>query len=568
MTALRPATGPARIFTFYSFKGGVGRTMALANTAVVLADAHDQRVICIDWDLEAPGLHYYFGYTNSELATRKGLLEYLNDFRDAVARGKYGHPPTLSKYLLDVGEKLAADPSRKGKLRHGRVQLLHCGCTDAGYMQRVQQFDWQAFYEKSRGFEIIETLRKELLDQADIVLIDARAGQSDVGATPTVQLPDTLLTLFTSNDQSLAGTEEIIRRATQHPLRREENLPQPRVVMLPARVFSDEEVYKRWVATTVAPVHQRLLEAGLISLRDSPTELLETGLPVEPKCSVREQLVVLDDDYAPGRALREAYKTLARRIIALRSDLPVLESRAAASEPVSSADHATAEQRLKESQEQAGRAAMRGDQFALARWQVEVADAAMQVGDLNAASHALLPALTIAQSLGVPQYVFPVLGRVGDVRVAQGDLPGALQAYTDGLEIARKLAARDPSQTEWQRDLSVSWERIGDVRRAQGDLPGALQAYTDSLETRRKLAARDPSQTEWQRDLSIGWNKIGDVRRAQGDLAGALQAYTDGLEIARKLAARDPSQTEWQRDLSVSWNTIGDACVAQGDLPG
>ena len=42
-----------RILTFYSFKGGVGRTMLLANTAYRLANKHGLRVIAVDWDLEA-----------------------------------------------------------------------------------------------------------------------------------------------------------------------------------------------------------------------------------------------------------------------------------------------------------------------------------------------------------------------------------------------------------------------------------------------------------------------------------------------------------------------------------
>lgn len=49
------------VITFYSYKGGTGRTMALANAACLLASskAGSLRVLAIDWDLEAPGLHYY-----------------------------------------------------------------------------------------------------------------------------------------------------------------------------------------------------------------------------------------------------------------------------------------------------------------------------------------------------------------------------------------------------------------------------------------------------------------------------------------------------------------------------
>ena len=55
--AQRPDVG--QIVTFYSFKGGTGRTMALANVAWILA-ANGERVLIADWDLESPGLHRFF----------------------------------------------------------------------------------------------------------------------------------------------------------------------------------------------------------------------------------------------------------------------------------------------------------------------------------------------------------------------------------------------------------------------------------------------------------------------------------------------------------------------------
>ncbi len=68
----------------------------------------------------------------------------------------------------------------------------------------------------------------------------------------------------------------------------------------------------------------------------------------------------------------------------------------------------------------------------------------------------------------------------------------ALAEYEQFRAAAEKLAAQDPGNAEWQRDLSVSYEKIGDVQRAQGDLGGALKAYQDSLAIRQKLAAQDP----------------------------------------------------------------------------
>src|SRR5690242_17001028 len=78
---------PGIIYTFYSYKGGVGRSMALANVGVLLAltqtgEKTRPQVLLVDWDLEAPGLDTYFELieaTNksSNYRTTPGVLTYL-----------------------------------------------------------------------------------------------------------------------------------------------------------------------------------------------------------------------------------------------------------------------------------------------------------------------------------------------------------------------------------------------------------------------------------------------------------------------------------------------------------
>src|SRR5262245_4309869 len=72
------AHGPIQgtIVTFYSYKGGTGRSMALANFAWILAAA-GRRVVVIDWDLEAPGLHRYFRpfLSDPDLVETDGLID-------------------------------------------------------------------------------------------------------------------------------------------------------------------------------------------------------------------------------------------------------------------------------------------------------------------------------------------------------------------------------------------------------------------------------------------------------------------------------------------------------------
>jgi tetratricopeptide (TPR) repeat protein len=140
--------------------------------------------------------------------------------------------------------------------------------------------------------------------------------------------------------------------------------------------------------------------------------------------------------------------------------------------------------------------------------------------------------------------------------VAQGGLDEALNAYRNDLAISERLAAADPSNTEWQRDLSISYEKVGDVLVAEGKLDEALRTYRDELAIVERLAAGDRSNTLWQNDLARSDERVGDVLMGQGKLDEALKAYHDGLTIAERLAAADPSNMQWQRDLQYSVDRI------------
>src|SRR5215211_6585166 len=72
---------PGKIITFYSYKGGTGRTMALANMAWILA-SNGKRVLVVDWDLEAPGLHRFLHpfLEDKTLSTSEGVIDFVVDF--------------------------------------------------------------------------------------------------------------------------------------------------------------------------------------------------------------------------------------------------------------------------------------------------------------------------------------------------------------------------------------------------------------------------------------------------------------------------------------------------------
>lgn len=199
---------------------------------------------------------------------------------------------------------------------------------------------------------------------------------------------------------------------------------------------------------------------------------------------------------------------------------------------------------------------------------IDHGDLNRRTATLSAAMDSYCRAQSIARRLGSERDLSVSYNRIGDVKRAQGDLAGALAAYTEDKAIAARIAAADAANAQWRRDLAMSCMSVGDVKWSQGDLAGALASYTDAMTIHSRLAAADPTNAQWQSDLSFSQDKIGHVKRSQGDLAGALAAYTDAMAIRTRLAAADPGNANWQLDLSVSHDSIGSLKRSQGDLIG
>ncbi len=149
---------------------------------------------------------------------------------------------------------------------------------------------------------------------------------------------------------------------------------------------------------------------------------------------------------------------------------------------------------------------------------------------------------------------------------AAGQLPEARQSFEQAVDLSTKLAAENPSQTEWQHNLGTGYQQIGNVSAAEGNLTKALEAYEDSRKLLAKLIAEDASNSLWQRDLSGALEKIGDVQSRQGKLAEALQTHQRAREIRQAFSDKDPSENQWRRDLAISDAKLGVVLMRQGKL--
>ncbi len=287
-----------RITTFYSYKGGVGRTFALANVGALLA-ARGRRVLCVDWDLEAPGLGLYF------------------------SRDKAWMPDPPTDGLVDVVEGFGESGVLEWERRLTRIQLpaatgsldfLSAGDAGDRYFDRMQALDWQALYAERDLGAALEAVRDEWRERYDDVLIDSRTGVTDIGGICTVQLPDSLVMLGTANRQSLEGLIRVARLAQEQ----RDKLPYDRAQLIAVPVLSRFEARveyheaQHWLdrySIAFEPLLRRWLPTGM-----TPRQLLNHArIPHIAYWSFGERLPVVEQpaDIDDPESIGFAFETLA-----------------------------------------------------------------------------------------------------------------------------------------------------------------------------------------------------------------------------------------------------------------
>ncbi len=232
---LPPISAPGEVTTFYSFESGTARSVALSNTAVLLASRHNATVpvLMIDWDTESPGLHHHFGRHEA----RPGLLEYFQACSEYLAR--LGRPPAgaddtgLARQVLEaVDWELyveRVDDSRP-------LYLMRAGLFDDSYGERADSMDWDRLFAACPA--LFRCFGEHLARRFRHVLVDARSGRSAAVSICTTLLPRKLVTLFTPNQRSLDGLAGVVTRAIDYRCSHEEEQRPLLVYPLPSAIDS------------------------------------------------------------------------------------------------------------------------------------------------------------------------------------------------------------------------------------------------------------------------------------------------------------------------------------------
>ncbi len=155
------ATVPSRgeIITFYSYQGGTGRTMALANVACLLAErvGPNEHVLVIDWDLGSTGVASILPSSACQataafdlgLDATSGLIDLFAALNEVL--------PSHEAESEDASDAAVEDAFRSVNFESfiadtevAAVRILRAGRNDDGrYSQRVTKFDWEGLFRRA-----------------------------------------------------------------------------------------------------------------------------------------------------------------------------------------------------------------------------------------------------------------------------------------------------------------------------------------------------------------------------------------------------------------------------------
>lgn len=203
---------PTNFVTFYSFKGGVGRSMALINVAGIMA-GRGFRVLILDMDLEAPGISFLLpaALGKPRETPIPGFVDLmLQALEDPDNSDLFARPAETAIdnyiYRYPIPEKLR-------KSTEGTLHIMPAGITDSDYQQRLEDLDLPGLYHEGRGQKLMLVFKQIIADSRrfDLVFIDSRTGFSDEAGICTRDLADRVVVLSGLNNQNIQGTANFLR---------------------------------------------------------------------------------------------------------------------------------------------------------------------------------------------------------------------------------------------------------------------------------------------------------------------------------------------------------------------
>ncbi|MBI5863389.1 MAG: hypothetical protein HZB38_02535 [Planctomycetes bacterium] len=221
---------------FYSYRGGVGRTTAMLNTAISLtrmlqpiraaqieagelrggaAPSSPPSVFLLDFDLEAPGIDEFETFRPPS-EDQKGLVEYLAEYREKEV------PPPLAEFVYSVPVKIGGKADDRYKL-----WVMRAGRKDDAYVRQLAKLDLTQLYRFEYGQHLFENLRAGVQREfgCTMMLVDSRTGLTDIGGVCLGHLADAVALVFQPTSAQIAGLRHVVSSIVAREKREKRSIP-------------------------------------------------------------------------------------------------------------------------------------------------------------------------------------------------------------------------------------------------------------------------------------------------------------------------------------------------------
>lgn len=203
---------PVKRVVFYSYKGGVGRTTALIQTAFQLTRA-GKRVVLVDMDVEAPGLQSLLPPEDGLIDN--GLIDYL--WEQQTGFFDDNHKPSIHLVGSNQGKRTGIAYSITDTQSRRPLFVIPAGKIGQRYIQRLSALSVGQLFAQPK--DAWYTFEHELWDklQPDIILIDARTGLNEWGGLSLLRLADeAFVALYPSiqNAEGISFVRSLLKEVT------------------------------------------------------------------------------------------------------------------------------------------------------------------------------------------------------------------------------------------------------------------------------------------------------------------------------------------------------------------
>jgi tetratricopeptide (TPR) repeat protein len=155
---------------------------------------------------------------------------------------------------------------------------------------------------------------------------------------------------------------------------------------------------------------------------------------------------------------------------------------------------------------------------------------------------------------------------VGSIRLARGDLPGAVQAFGRGATTAHALSARGPNDGPriFAEAQMIYWLAVVQWRLRRLDL--VERGFREYARLADRLVSLDPSRDDWRLETAYARTNLGALLLEQARYGEALSAFMTARAGFEAAASKQPHDADRLSDLVDGRNWTADALYRLGRL--